>query len=430
MKKALIMLGVLGGVLVLAFVVTSMLARNAERKTEAALARLVGSTGAKPQVLDKNDLALALEPLADPLGIELRPRDRSRTASRSQTPAVIAAMGDWLREQEEKPTDEITPPPADVQAWLDGHREALDAIADRIVAEGTPRWPVNTVGAPINQPIPNLLGHMHLFRILTAASLERELRGDHTGAWHLQQAAWNLTRGLFDRPETISALIGVAGVRLQVATQRKLEPPIPAWVAETSKVRLHREILEALRTEMGNTARFARGGSYLRELLAMSRHQPSKTALIGEAVISPIMRWAVAENMTVAIEELDALRDADPCAASRQRFDERLRQKRGPVAQRFSFVVPELSNAITRAAIADVAVEGTSKVLAAKVARDAAVGAWPSSIPAIEQSRCSDARWLYAVDASGAMSLKFEGNLRQPEGSRMSRIPLEFRADG
>lgn len=428
MKKALVVLGVLAALLVMAFVVVAMVARNAERKTQAALARLVRSTDAGSQVLDKNDLALELESLADPLGIELRPRDRRvRTAATEIPRALTKAMNEWLRVQEETPTDAITPLPAEVVTWLETHREHIDGITDRIVAGGIPRWPVNTIGAPSNHPVPNLLGHMQLFRVLSTASLDREMRGDHAGAWKLQQAAWHLAQGLLDRSETITTLIAIAGLRLQASTQRKLEAPVPSWVSDVARVRLQEQAVDALRRELGNTARFARGGSYLSEMLATTRHEPSKSALVGEAIMSPVVRWSIAESVTAAVGELDALREADPCAASQVQLDLRVRQQQGPVAQRMgAFVIPSLSNAITRAAVADIAIEGTSKVLAAKSAR-AVSGEWPASIPSIERSRCADARWIYAVDPSGDMSLRFEGDLRQPEGFRGSKIPLEYR---
>ena len=174
MQKVLVVLGVVAALLLTAFVVTAILARNAERETEAALAQIAGAIGAKPLVLDENDLALELESLADPLGIELRPRDRrERVADSEIPPALMTAMAEWLRTQEETSTDAITPPPAELQAWLDEHRDPIDALADRVVSGGSPRWPVDTTGAPMNHPIPNLLGHMHLFRVLTAASLDR-----------------------------------------------------------------------------------------------------------------------------------------------------------------------------------------------------------------------------------------------------------------
>lgn len=433
MKKLLAVVGSLFALLAIAFVVTSVLASRAERRSDLAVRRLAGSVPppAMPAVSDKNDLALALESLADPLGIELRPKERGRKKpAKSEIPQpLVRSMSDWLRVQEEKTTDAIDPLPPEVREWLDTHRAHVDAFADALVEQGAPRWP-NEEPAPVfERPIPNLLGHMHAYRVLNVASLDREAQGDHAGAWRLQQAAWNLTRGLLDRPEVMSTLIAVAGVRMGAAAQRRLEAPVPAWVSEMSRRRMHHEMVDAIRTETTITSRIIRSGGWLKELTAGLQHEPSPVAVLSEAVTSPVVRWAVAENTTAAMEALEAMRELDPCTATVRRFDREIEQKVSPLARRVGrMVVPNLTSAIGRAALADMAVEGTAKVLAAKTARAGTPdGAWPTAIPGVEESRCEGARWLYAVDPAGVMSLRFDGEVQTPAGFPGSKIPLEYR---
>lgn len=433
MNKLLIFIGSIVAVLVTAFTITSFAASRAERELDAALQRMAASSAAPPpaQVSDKNDLALELESLADPLGIELRPKERGRRAAAKSEIArpLVRSMTDWLRAQEEKTTDAIDPVPRDVREWLDSHRSHIDAVANALVEQGAPRWQVEEVGSPFDRPIPNLSGHMHLYRVLHVASLDRETQGDHAGAWHLQHAAWNLTRGVLDRTETISTLIGIAGVRMGAAAQRKLEAPVPAWVAEIPRRRMHHEILEAIRAETSLTSRMVRSGRWLSDVTAGLRHQPSRSLLMYEAASSPLVRWSVAENTTAAIEELTAIQDIDPCAASSRRLDRKMEQEVSPLARRFGrFVLPNMTNAIARAALADMAVEGTGKVLAVKTARASAPdGAWPAAVRDVESSRCEGARWIYSVDPAGVMSLRFDGELKTPAGFPGSRIPLEYR---
>jgi hypothetical protein len=433
MNKLLVFIGSIVALLVTAFTVTSFVARRAERQLDATLQRLAGSGSPVPaaQVDDKNDLALALESLADPLGVELRPRERGRRAAATSEidRRLVRSMADWLRAQEENPTDAIAPLPPGVRKWLDAHRNDIDAVANALVEQGVPRWPVEEIGSSFDRPIPNLSGHMHLYRILNVASLDRELQGDHAGAWHLQHAAWNLTRGLLDRTETISMLIAIAGVRMEAAAQRKLEAPVPAWVADMPRRRMHHEMLEAIRAETSLTSKMVRSGGWLSDLTAGLRHQPNRALLAYEAVSSPLVRWSVAENATAAMEGLAAMQNIDPCAATTRRFDREMEQEVSPLARRFGrFVLPNLTNAIGRGALADMAIEGTSKVLAVKTARAATSDrAWPAAVRGVESSRCEGARWVYSVDPSGAMSLRFDGTVHTPPGFPGSKIPLEYR---
>ena len=120
----------------------------------------------------------------------------------------------------------------------------------------------------------------------------------------------------------------------------------------------------------------------------------------------------------------------DPCRAAQQNINAAIKAKASFVTRHVaSAMLPNLSSAVTRAAIADLAAEVASKVLAAKSARlENPAGEWPVSIAGIDSSRCEGERWLYGRDAAGGMSLRFSGELPDPSGGRAPRIPLEYRA--
>lgn len=429
MKKLLVVAAVLGSLLVVAFGAAFLLLRRAEAESDAAVARFARSAPAVAVVTEKNATAAQLEHLARKLSIELRP-GALRLADRvADNPKVIVPMTAWLRSHEESTTDAIEAPPADVAAWLATHDGTIDAIAAVLVNGEPPRWPLDARASAPQQSIPNLLGHMHLFRVLNAATLERERRGDHDGAWNLQHAAWKLSVGLFDRPEIITSLIGIAGVRMSAATQRKLEAPVPPWQKEIAQRPLTKEMLDTVRVEIAQISHRVRDGRVLADAGSNSDDRPAG-ARLSEAVVSPVFRWAAAENAHLLFEELRAMEGMDPCRAAQQNINAAIKAKASFVTRHVaSVMLPNLSSAVTRAAIADLAAEAASKVLTVKSARLANPGGeWPVSIAGIDSSRCEGERWLYGRDAAGGMSLRFTGELPDPSGGRAPRILLEYRA--
>ncbi|MHB9001712.1 MAG: hypothetical protein ACYC9N_19605, partial [Thermoanaerobaculia bacterium] len=90
-------------------------------------------------------------------------------------------------------------------------------------------------------------------------------------------------------------------------------------------------------------------------------------------------------------------------------------------------LLPRLANALSRAASADVAVEGTSRILALKAARNAdPLRAWPASF-ASDSSICTDAQWAYQRGPDGTALLQFTGRVDMPPGFIGPKIPLEYR---
>lgn len=429
MKTLLAVVLIFSLLAVLAFVVGSSLVRDAERQSDAALLQLAAGSPPPIQFADGNATAREVEILARPLSIEVRPRGHELSDRVEFDNQLMQSMADWLETHETRATDVVEAPPPEVAAWLTQHERSIDALATALANGGAPRWPIDLRGARHDQPVPNLMGHVHLMRVLNAASLDRELRADHAGAWKLQHAAWKLTSGLFDRPEMISRLIGVTGVRMAAAVQRKLEAPVPEWRAEIAGRSFTGEVQEAVRFELSQTSRIAREGNALASFESEPPREPRAGGGVAEALVLPVMRWGVAENSRLAFEQLHALRGKDPCVVARQRVDAAIEANSTFIGRRLgqSFM-PSLSTALGRAAIADLTVEGTSKVLAAKSVRSLdPSGAWPPVIPAIESSRCEGERWAYTVDPAGAMSLRFSGKI--PNWNIGGSIPMEYVAE-
>ncbi|MHB0971321.1 MAG: hypothetical protein ACYC7A_11275 [Thermoanaerobaculia bacterium] len=432
MKKLLI--GLLGivAVLLLAYGVTYGLARNAESKADRMFAAIAPGAmeSGYPLVPAKNESAARLERLATPLAIDIRPRAEHTMDGPALDPALRDSMTAWLRAQQERPDDVIEPLPSDVSAWLDANRAPVDAVAAFLAASDVPRWPMvdpASVARVQDQPIPNLLGHMHLFRVMCIAGLERASRGDQAAAWEALHAASNLSRGIRERRELISQLIAVAGVRMIAATARKLEPPVPAWFAGLAEPRLYDSVFDAIRFETLRSAAAIRDPWFDFALEETGRKSGTVEGLAMRVAL-PFIRWSFASTQAAFGEQMAGLQTAEPCSIDSGAMDARIEASLPSFPPRFQAdLLPRLANALSRAASADVAVEGTSRILALKAARNAdPLRAWPASF-ASDSSICTDAQWAYQRGPDGTALLQFTGRVDMPPGFIGPKIPLEYR---
>jgi hypothetical protein len=108
-------------------------------------------------------------------------------------------------------------------------------------------WDVD-IARGSSAPLPNLLALIKLGRLLTAGALERARLGD-AGAWYDLQAQHELTRGLWRRPELISALIALAIDRHLIAAARKMPLPAPAWFGEVRTFDYRRAMVAAMQAD-------------------------------------------------------------------------------------------------------------------------------------------------------------------------------------
>ena len=174
--------------------------------------------------------AMRLIELGQPLGIEFTPKKDT------QTLPILGPLSDYVKaEQEDGNAIDIESPGADVIAFLDEHERDIDALRDHLLAHGAEiGWAVD-LDAGLDMPLPNLLGHMHTARLLTARALVRARNGD-ARAWTDLEAVSCLDQILHKRPDFISQLIGLAIARMVNSTAWKLPLPVPASFANAPAV--------------------------------------------------------------------------------------------------------------------------------------------------------------------------------------------------
>ena len=222
--------------------------------------------------------ALELERLAALLGIELAPRDETSrrppeptptSANEVAPPPVIdveerrrpsadesagyqriaeAAFG-FLDRELTNPVEGIGAPSRELERYLGG-AHGRDVIDRSVLLRDTDvQWEMDVTGVGAS-PLPNLLGHVRLQRLMVARALLEARRGDAERALQTIEASWRLNQSISSRPELISQLIAVAVARLEVGALRKLDTPAYGWADRLRDGRLFSSFLAAFQNQI------------------------------------------------------------------------------------------------------------------------------------------------------------------------------------
>lgn len=294
--------------------------------------------------------------IAAKLDVDVSQDPRHRT-TRPVMQSLRSQFIDYLAGEVKTDDDTIGEPPAKVQEYLASHRAAIDELREQLIANAEPRWTsdVNELWEP---PQPNVSGHFDLYMILATDALEQRRTRHDDLAWQDLEAIWKLVRGVWAHPGQVS---GASGMRLMNDVAWKMGTPPPAWWREVTTFNIDRAVTSAMQYDVWRTMqtaeRFPAG-----EPEEASR--PKEMFRRIAAVLTGPMRLRRAEAMarSARIGE-SAFATTTNCAESSVLH----RRARRFIAER----------------------EGTAKFLALKAA------GWPSTLPGIEHSDCSDRTWRY-----------------------------------
>jgi hypothetical protein len=250
-------------------------------------------SGRLPAIIDlypphpANATARKLEREAWPLGIDIYPRVGPERPSNLGTISkrwkdIDAPVKTYLVEVLRQARSAPRPAPAPVAAFLTEHEAAIQRLAQTLIAGKPPAWRVD-VKKGFDAPLPNLLGNLHLVRLLAISSLHHASRNELESAWRDLHAASRLPEGLFRRPDTISQLIAIAEASVIVGTMRQLSGPPPQWALTWVGADLQRNLDLRLHSTRGTATR----RSLLRSPRTSSRLLPArKTARRSAAACS------------------------------------------------------------------------------------------------------------------------------------------------
>ncbi len=241
-----------------------------------------------------NDSARRLVELAAPLGITFQP------ASGKADP-VRTAITEYVKAEHGRAEAAIGEPPAAVQTYLAAHEAEIDALRDHLLHGDPIVWELD-IAKGFDAPLPSLVGHMNVVRLLTARALVRG-RGDDARAWDAWDdlhAAWRVAQMLEPRPELISQMIVLAATRSVNGAAWKLPPAANnAWLAEVQRLDHRRLLISA----------------YQNEMWVMWRNGERSMNGVSGFVARPYLRWQIvdlARRQRAAMERLAAVTTCGP----------------------------------------------------------------------------------------------------------------------
>jgi len=329
--------------------------------------------------------------LAKAAQLELAPRERPRKFEKivpdadSKTKAIRTAIGDYVKAQFERSGDAIDPLPPLAARYLAENEAALNAVRDHLLSGAPIVWETK-FREGMDAPIPNLVGHMHLQKILAARALDKARRND-PAAWDELHASHELNRSLWSRPDLVAIIVATAVSRMSNGAARKMPLPAPAWLDEAFTFDYAAAMAGAQHADAWTIHHLPVGHLTWRDVLRESENRAQ------EAIYLNTMRSYTAE----ALKSKACDADGPEFAAAR-----------AAITSNELLAIPNLVGAWHRVMRFRAELEATQRVLQLRA------GQAPST-----QSQCSDGTWQ--VTANG---IKFTRVINVPPPQ--IRYPLEY----
>jgi hypothetical protein len=322
----------------------------------------LASVEARTRPQKTSDGARRLVALAAPLGISFK------TSADTPEP-VRKAIGEYVKAEQERSESTIGEPPAEVLSYLTTHEAAIDALREHLLHGDPIAWEID-VSKGMDAPIPNLLGHMQVARLLTTRALLRARKHDVRAGDDLH-AAWRLTQTLQARPELISQLIALAMSRMVNASAWKLPESDTAWLDEMRNVD-HRRLLL---------------GGYQYDTWLMWRHGEESTQGAIWTIARPHLRWSVADMTDHQRRIAAEVAATTACAFDGEAFSRHVTESIPRWNTFAKIATPDIGSVWQRAFRASAEREATMN--AVRIAKDQ---------PIVAKSVCSDGAWRFEND--------------------------------
>jgi len=371
---------------------------------------------------EANASALESERLAAGLGLMIAPRHTERWGTIPEAQRVafervrFALFHQFLKDQIERARrGPIDPPPTELSAYMAEYGEELTALRRHLIRGAVPVWE-SDLSAAEYAPLPNLLGHINLQKLLAAVALARLHAGDSDGALADIEAAWQLSKSLRDSPILISQLILLAGVRYQLGVLRQVPDVEEIWLDRLAEHDFRASFIDAMKYEGWVWLYF--DGSNHEELPLWQRAMAPLSRPYTKLCLADVSEaW---RERLVNLERVDAICDRDlaPYGAEMEITLPRWNK----VGEMY---VPNLVNAIDRMARLELDLELTRLVIEADTKRRANGGAWAEALTTeLDCVACPDDRWSYS--ASGQrLEIALSRDVRWP-GQKGPVLPTRF----
>jgi hypothetical protein len=324
----------------------------------------------------------------------------------------------------EKPGSIASPPEVDTAEFLAEAQPALQEVRDLLQRE-TPVW-IRQPQKGMAAPLPNLLSHIQLTRLLVADALRSHALGQDNLALVDLDAAWRLSESLESNPELISQLIVIAMRKMDMGALRKLDGVPQAWQRRLETWDPHKGIVTAFRAEAAAW-----------ELEAKQLEPSSQDAGSGKGghgllgmFLRPYMRLGTADAVGRLLSMIQEERKAGPCPPDSAvlTLGERAAKSIPWWNLPGKMMFPNLSSSWLRAKYARIQEELTCKVIQIKAARST-MDDLPNDLPGIEKSFCPKERWTYTLTSDGGISVSFSGPMPAKSILKGIRYPQEYREE-
>ena len=336
---------------------------------------------------EANAAALRLEEIARPLGLELAPqgtqrRPRVLPRTRSDLAPLWSSARTTLQSLRSSPAAP-QPLPAAAVDRLDAISSDLLAVRETLLVEEPPRWE-RDLAAAWSAPLPDLLSHQRLHRLLVVAAHRAASEGDgaETDAW--LEAAWRLQDALAGEPMLWAQLVAGSELEDELALLRTLPSPRDGWPERLAASRVRSRVHEALRVEAWRAVQGLHRGSPL----AGNVEPPEGYVL--RRVLAPLW-WARVRHgvghLVAAVDHALARAERDGAMALGPAFvaEERARVPRWSSVGRT--LATNLLDAPVHAARVELGVELTGQLLELAARRDRgespARATVPSAVPGV-----------------------------------------------
>jgi hypothetical protein len=366
---------------------------------------------------DKSHAAKELESLAMKLGVCIIPQDEisgSDYSEEMRKKEILKPVYEYFSAEVASPNSAIALPPPSVSNYMRDYSGPLDAIA-AFLNRGEPIVWHQDVSRLVSDPIPNLLGHVDLQKLLLSAALVSFRENRREQAVQFLDASWQMNASIQGRPDEISTLIALCMTRLEMAVLRKIGDAPVLWESRLGSLHYREVLVQSLRHS-----------AWCKEMSLLCEDPAEELradlcACASDHIGALLLKgpWAWPQRRIVSYEVSRAYAWA---AAETIRRDICSNADMAPSANlhdRVSWLVPQfsahegedLSSIFKRLARFDLHRELTLKILEAKQARTKNRGRWPSEIPGIEKSACPSYSWNYKVSSKGDMTIRLSKEL-------------------
>ena len=354
---------------------------------------------------EDTDAAIKLVGLARSVGVDMTRPTKARP--RRQDSATERALSQALKEFGDRELmcsgGTVGAPPETVIAYLAAHDRDIGQVVAALVRNKPLAWKTD-LSLGHEAPIPNLLGHIRLQRILVAEALVRAHRGEDEEAEEVLLASWSLNGSLRDRPDVLSQLIAISVARMQVGLGRRLFVNPAIWSGRYTEHDFRSSLLRAIEVE---------SIVELRQFLADSRWARASRADFLDARRALLLHF----------------RNAFPASASGGALTARSEPGMSPLTAGGIVAAmgePNLRNAVERADRLAIDFELTEHILEVRL-QTTRLGRLPREMPSFNTSRMPGAHWQYSVDGGSRFTISFSG-APQSDDRQGLVLPLHYEA--